>query len=107
VQSRLVFSSEVPIEELFQIQVMKEEEFDQNLDLAEDVLSDLASSKNSNAGVWMNDFKASTFHVPILTSQRTTVSVYQAFLLVAKLKNSHLLAPLVDFVKWKVMNIGQ
>lgn len=36
---------------------MTDQEFDHNLDLAEDKLTQFAKSKNSNAGVWMEDFK--------------------------------------------------
>jgi hypothetical protein len=50
-------AADAPLDDLFQLEVLKEEEFDQKLDLAEDILSQLASSRNNNAAVWMNDFK--------------------------------------------------
>ena len=48
-------SCEAPIDKLFSFEQLSEQDFDQQMDLAEDVLTQLASSRNNNAAVWMND----------------------------------------------------
>lgn len=45
--------AEVPVSELFNIESLSEEEFDQALETAEDIFNNTAASRNSNP--WMAD----------------------------------------------------